>query len=206
MAPSLQFNASWLHQESDGIARQAGSAGIATAPTSAAPPRSMTIDATPWAATARTDATGARQAEHAVVSELLQIARTVLTLEITFEADPTRPSAASVPAGTARLDTPIVLRDGQVYGRLCCVSDDRRTPVGSRPADALRCVAVLVGKELDRHRRRVASALASASATQAAGASPVAARHAIPLLRDRRREIVTARRFGAAVTEKRHFR
>ena len=114
MAPSLQFNASWLHQESDGIARQAGSAGIATAPTSAAPPRSMTIDATPRAATARTDATGARQAEHAVVSELLQIARTVLTLEITFEADPTRPSGASVPAGTAPLDTPIVQRDGQV--------------------------------------------------------------------------------------------
>jgi hypothetical protein len=51
------------------------------------------------------------------------------------------------------------------------VSDDRRTPVGSRPADALRCVAVLVGKELDRHRRRVASA----SALQGGVPQPIAA-------------------------------
>lgn len=156
MARSLQFNASWLHQES------------AAAPTrSAPPPAPLPVAANaPTLAPALAPAPAAIppappeepvtavSAEQAVVIELLQIARTVLTLEITFQPGAPPPPALPVPDGTARFDTPVVLRDGQVYGTLCCVSDDRRTPVGSRPADALRCVAVLVGKELDRHRRK----------------------------------------------------
>ena len=145
VAQTSNFNAGWLAQESP----------VAAAPNAAAVPGRAAVP-TP------ADPGAAVQAEQAVVSELLQIARTVLTLEITFEAGApgagadASPAPAPAPTGTGRFDMPVVLRDGQVYGTLRCVSDDRRTPVGSRPADALRCVAVLVGRELDRHRRRAA--------------------------------------------------
>jgi hypothetical protein len=161
MARSLQFNASWLHHESAGaptrsaalsapLPAAANAATLLPAPAPAPAPAAIP-PATPE------EPVTAVSAEQAVVIELLQIARTVLTLEITFLPGPPPPSpspALPVPEGAARFDTPVVLRDGRVYGTLCCVSDDRRTPVGSRPADALRCVAVLVGKELDRHRRK----------------------------------------------------
>ena len=171
MARSLHFNASWLYRESAGIGEGTGTGtGTATAtattgsvaPVASVAPFKPAACATPPVvsadvpACAPADSDVAALAEQAVVTELLQIARTVLTLEITFEAGPRRTAEVPVPAGAARLDRPVVLRDGQVYGTLCCVSDDRRTPVGSRPADALRCVAVLVGRELDRHRRRQA--------------------------------------------------
>lgn len=139
VAQTFNFNAGWLAQESP-VAAAANAAGV---PGRAAVP----TPADPGAAV---------QAEQAVVTELLQIARTVLTLEITFEAGAPSAEASPAPAPTGRFDMPVVLRDGQVYGTLRCVSDDRRTPVGSRPADALRCVAVLMGRELDRHRRRQA--------------------------------------------------
>jgi len=146
VAQTSNFNAGWLAQESP----------VAAAPNAAAAVPGRAAVPTP------ADPGAAVQAEQAVVSELLQIARTVLTLEITFEAGApgagadASPAPAPAPTGTGRFDMPVVLRDGQVYGTLRCVSDDRRTPVGSRPADALRCVAVLVGRELDRHRRRAA--------------------------------------------------
>jgi hypothetical protein len=166
MARSLHFNASWLYQESAGMGTSPGSGtgspAAAVAPFKPATPEPLPHGGASPAAPAAADAAAvsdvAVRAEQAVVIELLQIARTVLTLEITFEAGPRRTAEVPVPAGAALLDRPIVLRDGEVYGTLCCVSDDRRTPVGSRPADALRCVAVLVGRELDRHRRRLGSA------------------------------------------------
>lgn len=163
MARSLHFNASWLYQESAGMGTSSGSGtgspAAAVAPFKPATPEPLPHGgASPAAADAAAVSDVAVRAEQAVVIELLQIARTVLTLEITFEAGPRRTAEVPVPAGAALLDRPIVLRDGEVYGTLCCVSDDRRTPVGSRPADALRCVAVLVGRELDRHRRRLGSA------------------------------------------------
>jgi hypothetical protein len=162
MARSLHFNASWLYQESAGIGDSTGTGAATGGPAAAvAPfkpastvPRPVLSSDAPYPAPVASDV--AALAEQAVVTELLQIARTVLTLEITFEAGPRRTAEMPVPDGAALLDRPVVLRDGQVYGTLCCVSDDRRTPVGSRPADALRCVAVLVGRELDRHRRRLA--------------------------------------------------
>lgn len=158
MARSLHFNASWLYQESAGIGTSTGT-GTGSPVASVAPfklaspaPGTTCPGSAPLPAAVAPDV--AVLAEQAVVIELLQIARTVLTLEITFEAGPERTAEVPVPDGTALFDRPVVLRDGQVYGTLCCVSDDRRTPVGSRPADALRCVAVLVGRELDRHRLR----------------------------------------------------
>ncbi|MGF6527889.1 hypothetical protein [Variovorax sp. PvP013] len=158
MARSLHFNASWLYQESAGIGTSTGTgspaASVAPFKPASPAPRPVPPASAPTPAPVASDV--AALAERAVVTELLQIAKTVLTLEITFEAGPRRTAEVPVPAGAALLDRPVVLRDGQVYGTLCCVSDDRRTPVGSRPADALRCVAVLVGRELDRHRRRQA--------------------------------------------------
>lgn len=158
MARSLQFNASWLYQESASAPTRSAPAPALLPAAANAPmlvPAPVPAPAPVAIPPAAPEEPGtAVSAEQAVVIELLQIARTVLTLEITFQPGAPPPPALSVPDGTARFDTPVVLRDGQVYGTLCCVSDDRRTPVGSRPADALRCVAVLVGKELDRHRRK----------------------------------------------------
>ena len=52
----------------------------------------------------------------------------------------------------AYLSTPVVLRDGSVYGTLCCISHTARSALGSRQIDALRYVAGIVAAELDRHR------------------------------------------------------
>lgn len=161
MARSLHFNASWLYQESAGIGGSTGTGSPAAAvapfkPAASTTPESVAPASAPLTAPAASDV--AALAEQAVVIELLQIARTVLTLEITFEAGPKRMTEVPIPDGAALFDRPVVLRDGQVYGTLCCVSNENRTPLGSRPSDALRCVAVLVGKELDRHRRRLRSA------------------------------------------------
>lgn len=155
MARSLQFNASWLHQESANAPTRSAPMPVPSPVAANAPTLAPAPAPTATPPHAPDEPVSAISAEQAVVIELLQIARTVLTLEITFQPGPPPPPAVPGPAGAARFDTPVVLRDGHVYGTLCCVSDDRRTPVGSRPADALRCVAVLVGKELDRHRRKV---------------------------------------------------
>ncbi|MET0192140.1 MAG: GAF domain-containing protein [Hyphomicrobiaceae bacterium] len=52
----------------------------------------------------------------------------------------------------AYLSTPVVLRDGSVYGTLCCISHTARSALGNRQVDALRYVAGIVAAELDRHR------------------------------------------------------
>ncbi|UST53115.1 GAF domain-containing protein [Comamonadaceae bacterium OTU4NAUVB1] len=52
----------------------------------------------------------------------------------------------------AYLSAPVVLRDGSVYGTLCCISHSTRTALGSRQIDALRYVAGIVAAELDKHR------------------------------------------------------
>ncbi len=52
----------------------------------------------------------------------------------------------------AYLSTPVVLRDGSVYGTLCCISHAARSALGSRQIDALRHVAGIVAVELERHR------------------------------------------------------
>jgi hypothetical protein len=122
------------------------------------PPEGDFAVAVPPEAHPASAATGAElgasvHAERCAVSELLQIARTVLTLDIAFESGVPDAAPATASMGTDRLKIPVVLRNGEVYGRLCCPNDDRRTAMGSRPGDALRTVAVLVGKEVDRHRR-----------------------------------------------------
>ncbi|HUD33232.1 MAG TPA: hypothetical protein VMR43_09490, partial [Variovorax sp.] len=124
MARSLHFNASWLYQESAGIGTSPGS-GTGSPAAAVAPFKPATPEPLPHggASPAAADAANAAavsdvavRAEQAVVIELLQIARTVLTLEITFEAGPRRTAEVPVPAGAALLDRPVVLRDGQVYG------------------------------------------------------------------------------------------
>lgn len=91
--------------------------------------------------------------EQCAVSELLDIARTVLSLDIGFEIRAYGNSLASVSRSPGRLNTPVVLKGGEVYGTLWCPNDDRRTAMGSRPTDALRTVAALLGREVDRYRR-----------------------------------------------------
>jgi len=52
----------------------------------------------------------------------------------------------------AYLSTPVVRRDGTVYGTLCCISHTARSALGNRQIDALRHVAGIVAAELDKHR------------------------------------------------------
>ena len=67
------------------------------------------------------------------------------------------PEAVALP-GTAALNiaaylsVPVTLRNGEVYGSLCCISHSPRTALGSRQIDALRYVAGIVAVELERHR------------------------------------------------------
>lgn len=49
------------------------------------------------------------------------------------------------------LASPVVLRDGTLYGTVCCISHMPRTAFGARDYDALRSVASLVGRSLDAH-------------------------------------------------------
>ena len=52
----------------------------------------------------------------------------------------------------AYLSAPVLLKDGRIYGTLCCISHHRRSALGIRQADALKKVATLVGAEIDRNR------------------------------------------------------
>lgn len=52
----------------------------------------------------------------------------------------------------AYLSTPVVLRDGSVYGTLCCISHKARSALGSRQLDSLRYVAGIVASELEKRR------------------------------------------------------
>jgi GAF domain-containing protein len=52
----------------------------------------------------------------------------------------------------AYLSTPVVLRDGRVYGTLCCISHTPRSALGNRQIDALRHVAGIVAGELEKRR------------------------------------------------------
>jgi GAF domain-containing protein len=69
-----------------------------------------------------------------------------------------RPELADVAAAKvmnigAYLSTPVVLRDGRVYGTLCCISHAPRSALGNRQIDALRHVAGIVATELDKRRQ-----------------------------------------------------
>ena len=67
------------------------------------------------------------------------------------------PEAVALP-GTAALNiaaylsVPVTLRNGEVYGTLCCISHSPRTALGSRQIDALRKVAEFVSHELEKLR------------------------------------------------------
>ncbi|RZI54588.1 MAG: GAF domain-containing protein [Pseudomonas sp.] len=52
----------------------------------------------------------------------------------------------------AYLSTPVVLRDGTVYGTLCCISHTPRSALGTRQLDSLRYVAGIVAAELEKRR------------------------------------------------------
>jgi GAF domain-containing protein len=72
------------------------------------------------------------------------------------------PMLANVPAVKtmdigAYLSTPVVLRDGRVYGTLCCISHTPRSALGNKPVDALRYVAGVVAAELDKREGRYQS-------------------------------------------------
>lgn len=53
----------------------------------------------------------------------------------------------------AYLSAPVVLADGEIYGTLCCISHQPRSALGSRQVDALRTVAGLISKEIEKSRR-----------------------------------------------------
>ena len=69
-------------------------------------------------------------------------------------SDPSLAELAAVKALNvgAYLSTPVVLRDGSVYGTLCCISHKARSALGSRQLDSLRYVAGIVATELDKRR------------------------------------------------------
>ena len=50
------------------------------------------------------------------------------------------------------LSTPVVMRDGSVYGTLCCISHQPRSALGTRQLDSLRYVAAIVAVELEKRR------------------------------------------------------
>jgi GAF domain-containing protein len=50
------------------------------------------------------------------------------------------------------LSTPVVMRDGSVYGTLCCISHQPRSALGTRQLDSLRYVAAIVAAELEKRR------------------------------------------------------
>jgi GAF domain-containing protein len=58
---------------------------------------------------------------------------------------------------SAYLSTPVVLRDGRVYGTLCCLSHTPRTALGNKQIDALRYFAGVVAAELDKREGRYQS-------------------------------------------------
>ncbi|MDB5880035.1 MAG: diguanylate phosphodiesterase [Variovorax sp.] len=61
------------------------------------------------------------------------------------------PATAAVKIG-AYISVPVVLRNGDVYGTLCCISHTPRSALGNRQIDALRKVAEMVSVELERQR------------------------------------------------------
>lgn len=67
------------------------------------------------------------------------------------------PEAVALP-GTAALNiasylsVPVMLRSGEFYGTLCCISHAPRTALGSRQIDALRKVAEIVSHEVEKLR------------------------------------------------------
>lgn len=52
----------------------------------------------------------------------------------------------------AYLSTPVIMRDGSVYGTLCCISHASRSALGTRQLDSLRYVAGIVAAELEKRR------------------------------------------------------
>lgn len=52
----------------------------------------------------------------------------------------------------ACLSTPVVGRDGSIYGTLCCISHTPRSALGTRQLDSLRYVAGIVAVELEKRR------------------------------------------------------
>jgi GAF domain-containing protein len=52
----------------------------------------------------------------------------------------------------AYLSTPVVMRDGSIYGTLCCISHTPRSAIGTRQLDSLRYVAGIVAAELEKRR------------------------------------------------------
>lgn len=67
------------------------------------------------------------------------------------------PEMADLAAATALdigsyLSTPVVMRDGTVYGTLCCISHQPRSALGTRQLDSLRYVAAIVAAELEKRR------------------------------------------------------
>lgn len=67
------------------------------------------------------------------------------------------PEAMALPATAAMkiasyISVPVVLRDGEVFGTLCCISHKPRSALGNLQIDALRKVAEMVSIELEKQR------------------------------------------------------
>ncbi len=67
------------------------------------------------------------------------------------------PEALALPATAeanigSYISVPVVMRNGEVFGTLCCISHTPRTALGNRQIDALRKVAEMVAAELERQR------------------------------------------------------
>lgn len=63
----------------------------------------------------------------------------------------TLPSTAAMKIA-AYISVPVVLRDGEVFGTLCCISHTPRSALGNLQIDALRKVAEMVSIELEKQR------------------------------------------------------
>ncbi|MEO8153166.1 MAG: GAF domain-containing protein [Rhizobacter sp.] len=68
------------------------------------------------------------------------------------------PASAGLPATPfrvgAHLSTPIVMRDGQTYGTLCCFSTAANPHLRQRDLDTLRMCAQLVARKIDASAQR----------------------------------------------------
>ena len=63
----------------------------------------------------------------------------------------TLPSTAAMKIA-AYISVPVVLRDGEVFGTLCCISHTPRSALGNLQIDALRKVAEMVSIEVEKQR------------------------------------------------------
>ena len=95
---------------------------------------------------------------------------------MTFSATRELPATAAVRVG-AHLSVPIVLRNGQVFGTLCCFSHHAQPELAEQDAEALSAVADMVAAGIDK-RGLLRSSLWPDSRSSQTGEAGPASHHA----------------------------